>query len=73
MKTETRYGSTIFSDNTMRKSITYRFDSLVLLKSFWEQRDMSKEYTWTADIMVLKITRTSYITSEEFFALGEEE
>jgi len=73
MKTTTQYGSTIFSDNTIRKSISYTFDSLVRLKSFWTQRDMSKEYTWSADLSSLRITRVSYITSEEFFALGEEE
>ena len=73
MKTATRYGSTIFSDNTIRKSITYTFDSLVRLKSFWTQRDMSSENTWSADLSNLRITETMYITSEEFFAIGEEE
>tara|TARA_R110002020_G_scaffold117476_13_gene268623 strand:- start:537 stop:758 length:222 start_codon:yes stop_codon:yes gene_type:complete len=73
MKTTTQYGSTIFSDNTVRKSIGYTFDSLVRFKSFWEQRDMSRKYSWSADLSLLKITRISYITSEEYFALGEEE
>tara|TARA_X000001382_G_C3098527_1_gene155890 strand:+ start:219 stop:440 length:222 start_codon:yes stop_codon:yes gene_type:complete len=73
MKTTTQYGSTIFSDNTVRKSISYTFDSLVRLKSFWEQREISKAYSWSADLSVLRVTRISYITSEEFFALGEEE
>ena len=73
MKTTTLYGSVIFSDNTIRKSISYTFDSLLRLKSFWEQRDMSKRYSWSADLTTLKITRISYVTSEEFFALGEEE
>ena len=73
MKITTKYGSTIFSDNTVRKEIRHTFDSLVRLKSFWVQRDMSEEYTWTADLTVLRITRISYIASEEFFAIGEEE
>ena len=77
MDTKITYGSTIHPDNTINKTIQYSFDSLELLKPFWENRKIMQETSgsWTANIRELKIFFSHYVDSEEYFKnmLGEEE
>ena len=76
MKTKTKYGDTIHSDNTIQMTKTYIFTDIQKLKVFWEDRkSFSNNGSWTANIRELTIDLTGYIKSEEYFAHidGDEE
>ena len=76
MKTQTKYGSTIPSDDTIQIVQEYIFTDIQELRDFWQDRkSISNCGSWTADIKVMTISLSDYIKSEEYFAHieGDEE
>jgi chemotaxis methyl-accepting protein methylase len=73
MKITQKYGNTIHSDNTINKTITYHFNSLVELKEYWESLE-KEEGVYSAQLNDLTIEKSVWVESEEYFeTIGEEE
>tara|TARA_R100000742_G_C4276436_1_gene97507 strand:+ start:1824 stop:2057 length:234 start_codon:yes stop_codon:yes gene_type:complete len=76
MKTKTRYGSTIHSDDTIQITQDYTFTDIEELRVFWNNRkSISNSGSWTADIKMMIISLSDYVKSEVYFAHieGDEE
>lgn len=78
MKTKTRYGSTIHSDDTIQMTQEYIFTDIQELRDFWNNRkSISNGGSWTADIKTMTISLSDYVKSKVYFALehikGDEE
>ena len=75
MKTKTKYGDTIHSDDTIQMMKEYIFTDVEKLKAFWQNRNAFNTGSWTANLPLLTITLSDYVKSEEYFAHieGDEE
>ena len=76
MKTKTKYGNTIHSDDTIQIVQEYIFTDIQELRDFWNNRkSISNGGSWTSDVKVMTISLKDYVKSEEYFAHieGDEE
>ena len=76
MKTQTKYGNVIHSDDTIQIVQEYIFTDIQELRDFWNNRkSISNGGSWTADVKVMTISLKDYVKSEEYFAHieGDEE
>ena len=78
MKITKKYGTTIYSDNTVSKVTKFKFDNMLDLREFWEiTQEPSSLGVWMAQLDNLTVTNTAYVDSSEYFktldSLGEEE
>ena len=66
MKIMRLYGNKIHSDNTIRQSVSYEFNSLSELREFCQDnQDAEQEGDWSADLIDLKVEHVTYVKVTE--------
>ena len=80
MKITKKYGNIIYGDNTISKTITYHFDKIRELNTFWQDNlDAGMKGNWQAHLDRMTIEHSEFVDAREYlndfaeFCEGEEE
>ena len=66
MELTTTYGTTVYNDGTIRKTMLFQFETKHAMVVYWNKRDKYTGVEWQMDIDALQITH------QDFVEFGEE-